>query len=162
MTDPAAAAHGDHGHGDAGHTGPHHPQMYYVKTWALLLVLLAISIAGPLLGHPVITLITAFGIAGVKAFLVAARFMHLNAEKRIASMIIVTALAFMFLFFFAVAPDVLKHEGDQWVNVAAKAETARRIEREGEHGEKMTGHHEGGHEAAPAAGHEAAAAKAEH
>jgi caa(3)-type oxidase subunit IV len=150
-----AAAHGSHdGHDGHAHTGPHHPQMYYVKTWAILLVLLAISIAGPLLGHPIVTLITAFGIAAVKAFLVAARFMHLNSEKRIATMIVVAALAFMFLFFFAVAPDVMKHEGDHWVNVAAKQEIARRIEREGEHGEKM---HHGGHEGGEAAAHEGAA-----
>lgn len=162
MTDTAATASHDHGHGHGhgeGHSGPHHPASYYVKTWALLLVLLVISIAGPMLGHPVVTLVTAFGIAAVKAYLVAARFMHLNAEKQIATFIIVTAVAFMFLFFFAVAPDVMKHEGDNWVNAAAKQETARRIEREGEHGEKMGGHgggHEAGHESGHASGHEAA------
>lgn len=152
MTEPAStahAAHAEHGHAEgAGHSGPHHPAKFYVKIWAILLVLLAISIAGPVVGEitkiQVITLITAFGIAVVKAYLVAANFMHLKGEKKIASMIVITALGLMFLFFFGVAPDVMKHEGDQWNNVAAKQETARRIEREGEHGEKMGGHGSGG------------------
>jgi caa(3)-type oxidase subunit IV len=151
MTEPAAPAHAEHAehaeHGHA-HTGPHHPASFYVKIWAILLVLLAISIAGPVIGEitkiQAITLFTAFGIAIVKAYLVAANFMHLAIEKKLATMIIATALAFMGLFFFGVAPDVMKHEGDQWVNTAAREETARRIEREGEHGEKMGGHGSGG------------------
>lgn len=128
------------------HHGPHHPAKFYVKIWAILLVLLAVSIVGPMLGHPILTLITAFGIACVKAYLVAANFMHLNIEKRLASLIIITALVLMTLFFAGTAPDVMKHQGDQWVNAAAQEETRRRIEREGEHGEKM-GHHEGGAQA---------------
>lgn len=122
---------------------------HYRKIYIWLVVLFFVSAIGPEVSRLIFgegnlalafTLFTAFGIAGVKAYLVAANFMHLNVEKRIATMIIVVALAFMFLFFFAVAPDVMKHEGQRWVNVAAKQETARRIEREGEHGEKMPGH----------------------
>lgn len=168
MTEPSAAsahAHAhEHAHSDQGHanTGPHHPAKFYVKIWAILLVLLAISIVGPYIGEvtklQIITLITAFGIAVVKAYLVAANFMHLSSEKKIASMIILTALGFMFLFFFAVAPDVMKHDGEQWENVAAKQETARRIEREGEHGEKMGGHGSGGSHATDHGGEHAAPA----
>ena len=114
-----------------------HPVSYYVKTWAILVVLLAISFAGPFLGIKWVTLTTAFGIAIVKCFLVCARFMHLNIEKRLASMIVFMAVVLMGLFFSGVSPDVMKHEGANWNNVAAKAETARRIEREGEKGEKL-------------------------
>ena len=60
----------------------HTTAMHYVKIWALLLVLLVISILGPMLEIKILTLITAFGIAIVKALLVAAYFMHLNIEKR--------------------------------------------------------------------------------
>ena len=55
--------------------------MKYVKIWAVLLVLLAVSIVGPMFEQPTLTLITAFGIAIVKASLVATYFMHLNVEK---------------------------------------------------------------------------------
>lgn len=102
-----------------------HGQIHYVKVWAILVVLLIISVLGPLLGHPVVTLITAFGIACVKAFLVCKNFMHLNVQKPFVVYMLVTALVFMLLFFFAVAPDVMKHDGHNWTNVAANAETVR-------------------------------------
>ncbi|MEE9278709.1 MAG: cytochrome C oxidase subunit IV family protein [Myxococcota bacterium] len=93
----------------------HHPN--YWKIWGALLVLLAISIAGPFVGIRIITLLTAFGIAIVKAYLVARNFMHLNIEKRYAVYLLTTVLAFMFLLFSGVSPDVMKQEGTQWVKV---------------------------------------------
>jgi caa(3)-type oxidase subunit IV len=100
----------------------HHPN--YVKIWAVLLVLLAISIAGPLLGHPLLTLMTAFGIAIVKAYLVAKNFMHLDIERRFAVYLLTTVLVFVLLFFAGAAPDVMKHEGDNWVKPPVGASVA--------------------------------------
>lgn len=94
-------------------SGMHHPN--YVKVWSALVVLLAISVAGPFLGIRIVTLITAFGIAIVKAYLVARNFMHLNIERRYAVYLLTTVLAFMLLFFAGVSPDVMKPEGHQWV-----------------------------------------------
>jgi caa(3)-type oxidase subunit IV len=121
---------------------------FYVKIWAILVILLAVSIAGPTIGIFWVTMTTAFGVAIVKAYLVAANFMHLNIEKRLGSIIIFAALILMSLLFAGVAPDVMKHEGDQWVNAAARAETARRFEKEGEHGEKIKHHGAAAHEGA--------------
>ena len=90
----------------------HHPN--YIKIWGLLCVLLVVSVAGPFLEIQVVTLITAFGIAIVKAYIVAAKFMHLNVEKRYIVYLMLTMLVFMLLFFSAVAPDVMKHEGTNW------------------------------------------------
>ena len=59
-----------------------HAHPNYVKIWVLLLVLLVVSIIGPELGIPWLTLLTAFGIALVKTYYVAAYFMHLNFEKK--------------------------------------------------------------------------------
>ena len=145
-TAPAGPAGGAHA-GEHKHSGPHHPASYYVKTWAILVALLAVSIAGPMVGIFWLTMVTAFGIACVKAYLVAARFMHLNIEKRLASFIVILALILMSLFFAGVAPDVMKHQGDNWVNTAAQGETKKRIEAEGEHGEKIK--HHGDEHAAP-------------
>lgn len=129
-----ATAHHDEAHAHDEHI---HPASYYVKTWALLCVLLMISFAGPFLGIKWVTLTTAFGIALVKCYFVCARFMHLNIEKRLATMIVTMAVLLMGLFFWGVSPDVMKHEGNNWVNVAANAETTRRIEREGVDGKKL-------------------------
>ncbi len=100
----------------------HHPN--YVKIWGILLVLLAVSIAGPTLEIKAVTLITAFGIAIVKAYLVAKNFMHLNIEPRYAVYLLCTVLVFMLLFFAGAAPDVMKHEGTNWVKPAIETESA--------------------------------------
>ncbi len=117
-----------------------HGQAFYVKVWAILLVLLIVSILGPVLAPHLeigflkawmITLMTAFGIAVVKAYLVAANFMHLNIEKRYISYLLATMLMLMLLFFAGVAPDVMKHKGQNWENVAAETEIERALEAEG-------------------------------
>jgi len=74
-----------------------------------------------MLGHPIITLITAFGIACVKAVMVARNFMHINLEQRYISYVIITVLVFVFLFFAGVSPDVMKAEGSGWVKPSWQA-----------------------------------------
>jgi caa(3)-type oxidase subunit IV len=96
----------------------HHPN--YVKIWAILLVLLAISVLGPMVGVKIITLITAFGVACVKAYLVAKNFMHINIAKRYVTYLVATCLVFMLLLFAGVAPDVMKPEGRNWEKPAWK------------------------------------------
>ena len=123
MTSHAPAADGAHGHDE--HV---HPPAYYIKIWGILLALLAVSIIGPMFEIPVLTLMTAFGIAVVKAWLVCSKFMHLNIEKKFVVYFLVVALALLAIFYFGVAPDVMKHEGTQWRNVGAQQEVARGLE----------------------------------
>jgi caa(3)-type oxidase subunit IV len=111
-------AHG--GHGAHAHHGPS-----YEKTFITLLVLLTVSVIGPEIGIKWLTLVTAFGIAIVKAYLVASRFMHLNVEKKYVAYLLLTALAFVFLFYAGVSPDVMRHRGRGWENVAAQSEVDR-------------------------------------
>jgi caa(3)-type oxidase subunit IV len=102
----------EHEH-DGTHHGTHHGN--YIKIWAILVALLLVSITGPLLEIQIVTLITAFGIAIVKAYIVAKNFMHLNVERRYVVYILCTALGFMLLFFAGTAPDVMQHSGTNWV-----------------------------------------------
>ena len=90
----------------------HHPN--YVKIWAILVVLLAISVAGPMFEIRVVTLLTAFGIAIVKAYMVAKNFMHINITQRYVTYMVATVLVFTLLFFAGVAPDVMKPDGSNW------------------------------------------------
>ncbi len=99
-----------------------HPETNYVRIWATLLCLLIVSILGPFLGIKIVTLLTAFGIAIVKAYLVAKNFMHLNIEPRYAVYLLTTMLVFMLLFFAGTAPDVMKHEGTNWVKPVVHTE----------------------------------------
>ena len=103
--------HDHHGHGHdhgAGHA-THHGD--YVKIWGILVALLIVSVVGPMAGIRWLTLLTAFGIAVVKAYLVASRFMHINHAARYVTYMVVTTLVFMLLFFAGAAPDVMKEQG---------------------------------------------------
>ncbi len=91
----------------------HHPD--YVKIWAILVVLLVISVLGPMLEIQILTLLTAFGIAFVKAYLVVKNFMHIGHAARYVTYLVVTCLVFMLLFFAGTAPDVMKADGSNWV-----------------------------------------------
>ena len=112
-----------------------HHDTNYVKIWSILVVLLIISVVGPLFGVRVVTVVTAFGIAFVKAYLVAKNFMHLNIEKRFVVYLLTTCLAFMLLFFTAVAPDVMRAEGHQWKKPVWLEESAQAPSPEDPHDE---------------------------
>ena len=137
------AAHAEHG--DAHHAPVHEPS-HYIRIWGILLVLLVVSFVGPWLGIQIITLITAFGIAVVKAYLVMKEFMHLDVEKPIVHYFLVTSVVFMVLMFAGISPDVMNHEGTNWVNVAAEAEIERALAQQAEGGDHHGGdHHEDDH-----------------
>ena len=91
----------------------------YVRIWGWLVLLLVVSVIGPFVGEAAgarwITLITAFGIACVKAYLVARNFMHINIARRYVTYLVATGLVFMLLFFAGTAPDVMKPSGTNWV-----------------------------------------------
>ena len=128
-----------------------HSQKHYIKIWAILAVLAAISFAGPRIrdafgsedstGWLIFVLTTAFGIAFVKAYMVIKNFMHLTVEKRYILYLFGAMLAFMVTFFAGTAPDVMLHKGQNWDNTAASDEVNRVLkEVEAEHG---AGHSEG-------------------
>lgn len=110
-------AHHEDAHADAGHGhDTHHGN--YVRIYVILMILLVISILGPELGIRAVTLITAFGIAVVKAYMVAKHFMHITFAPRYVAYLVGTCLVFMMLFFAGTAPDVMKFEGTNWVKPA--------------------------------------------
>jgi caa(3)-type oxidase subunit IV len=136
------AAHADVPHGSHGaHAGAHHGPDHYVKIWAILCALLVVSIIGPMFHMKLLTLITAFGIAIIKAWMVASYFMHLNIEKKFASILLVTMIGALVVFWYGISPDIRMHQGTNWENTSAQAHAALHSE-EGE----------GEGEAAPAEG----------
>lgn len=97
---------------DVAHTHPN-----YIKVYITLVMLFTISLLGPKLGFPMLTLITIFSIAVVKATMVAAYFMHLNIEKRYIWFLFFIMLAFLTVLYAGVAPDVMKQSGQNWQHV---------------------------------------------
>ena len=95
----------------AGHRNPN-----YVMIWAILVVLLVVSVVGPMVGVLWITLITAFAIAVVKALMVAAYFMHLTIERAYVKYLLFIVLTLMLVLFAGVAPDVMRHAGQNWTH----------------------------------------------
>jgi len=93
---------------------PRHDETNYVAIWGVLCALLGVSVLGPMVGIRFLTLITAFGIAIVKAYMVCRYFMHLNIEKKWVVYILGFMLALMVVFFGGVAPDVSRPEGLRW------------------------------------------------
>lgn len=90
----------------------HHPN--YVKIWAVLVVLLVASVVGSMSHVRAVVLIAAFGVALIKAYMVAKNFMHVNVEKRWVPYLLIMCLLFMAILFAGVAPDVMKHSGLHW------------------------------------------------
>ena len=138
-------SHDAHGHDDHDH-GDHSAE--YFATYKKLLILFAVSVAGPEIAvflpdtfAKIVILITAFGIAFWKAGLVIEKFMHLPHMKKYITYLQITCLIFMAIFVAAVSPDIFKHQGAtievkneagevikevvQWENVAAKEAIAR-------------------------------------
>lgn len=110
----------ERGHADA----PHHDETSYVAIWGVLCALLGVSVLGPMAGVRLLTLMTAFGIAIVKAYMVCRYFMHLNIEKKWVAYILGFVLAIMLVFFGGVAPDVLRSEGLRWQKTYVEPATA--------------------------------------
>jgi len=141
----------EHGHDDPSHSLPH-----YNKIAVILIILAIVSWLGPEMGIPIVTLIAAFGIAFVKAYLVIKHFMHLTVEKTFVLYMLGTALVLMGVFYAGTAPDVMGHRGRNWENVAAQSEVRKRVEAGGmpleHHGEEGHGaeghgdHDHGGHD----------------
>ena len=115
-------------------------ERHYFNVWVLLLVLLIISFLGPIVGGKlhdagtisvhaarVITLVTAFGIAVYKAWLVAKNFMHVTVQPRYVIYMLSTALVFMLLFYAGTAPDVMEHEGTHWAKLNPDAGQPDRV-----------------------------------
>ena len=101
-------------HEHAGHSVNH-----YLKIYGILMVLFVISVIGPEIGIRWVTLITAFGIAFVKALMVAAYFMHLNIERKLIWYVLISMLLAMVMFYAGTSPDVLHTRGSNWENKAS-------------------------------------------
>ena len=113
-----AHSHSTPAGGQNAHHGPHHEPIYYIKIWGILLFLLILSIMGPMIGVKWITIVTAFGIALVKAAMVAAFFMHLNVEKRYVWYMLFGMLAMVGMFWFGTVVDVNHDHGSNWVKIS--------------------------------------------
>jgi len=116
----------------------------YFKIYVWLVILFIVSVLGPeladILGmeggsRMALILPTAFGIAIVKAYLVAAHFMHLKFEKIYAPYLLLVCLAMIFVLFFGVATDVMKDSGHNWEKLYEEPEPAA------EEGHGHGGHH---------------------
>lgn len=118
-----------------------HPS--YFKIYIMLLVLFVISVLGPEVAEwlhmegpsrLILVLITAFGIALVKAYYVLAHFMHLKIEKIYAPYILLSMVAILIVFFFGTATDVMMSEGHNWEKTYVEPEVAAG-EEHGSHGD---------------------------
>jgi caa(3)-type oxidase subunit IV len=136
---PEPHAHTPHDEDGAYEAHSHHAN--YVKIYLVLLGLLVVSILGPEIGIRWVTLITAFGIAVVKAYMVARNFMHITFAPRYVAYLMGTCLVFMLLFFAGTAPDVMKFSGTNWHKPAWESAHAEAAAHGGAAAHGESGHH---------------------
>lgn len=84
-----------------------HPN--YVAIWGILVAALMISLLMAGMKLPVVTVVLIFSVAIVKAWLVAAYFMHLKYEPFFILLIVVTGFACLYFLFVGLVPDVVFH-----------------------------------------------------
>jgi len=109
-----------------------HPS--YFKIYIILLVLFVISVLGPELSEwmhlerplsLILVLVTAFGIAIVKAYYVLAHFMHLKFEKIYAPYILASMVFLLLVFFFGTATDSMMPKGHNWEKIYVEPEVSK-------------------------------------
>ena len=97
----------------------HHAHPDYKKIYIRLLILLAISIWGPIFALQLdnrfllasAVLLTAFGVGAIKAGMVGAWFMHLDIELKVVKRLLIVCILLLILLLAGVGPDVLLPEG---------------------------------------------------
>jgi caa(3)-type oxidase subunit IV len=79
----------------------------YVAIWAVLIAALLLSLLLASFHHPGVAAALIFTIAGVKAYLVLAYYMHLKFEPRFIVLIVVAGFLCMAILFFGLTPDII-------------------------------------------------------
>ena len=79
----------------------------YVAIWGFLVAALFISLLMGGMKLPVVTAVFIFSIALIKAYMVAAYFMHLRAEPVFVMLIVAAGLVCLYFLFFGLVPDIV-------------------------------------------------------
>ena len=87
---------------DMGHLSPKH----YVQIWAVLVVLLALSMLAGLMKSALLGTVLIFGVAFIKAAIVLACFMHLTIEYVWLKVFVGFGILCAIFFILGVFPDV--------------------------------------------------------
>ncbi len=84
-----------------------HPHPNYVAIWTVRVVLLVLGIAVGFVGQPVLGAVLVFGVATIKAFLVAANYMHLKFEPLFVRVILLGGIACVLIALIGLIPDIV-------------------------------------------------------
>ncbi len=85
----------------------YHGHPNYVKVWLGLVALLGISLVLGAMGAHLLAVLLIFGIAVVKALMVAGSFMHLRWEPRLLVGLLIFAVLCAGFLYFGVYPDIV-------------------------------------------------------
>ena len=86
-------------------TAHSHPP--YVTIWAVLIVLLMVSLGFGYLGNPVLATVLILSVATAKALLVLAYLMHLKFEPLFVSMILIAGFICLGILMGVLLPDIV-------------------------------------------------------
>jgi caa(3)-type oxidase subunit IV len=82
-----------------------HPN--YVVLWGILVAALGVSMLMGEMQLPVVTVVLIFSVAIVKAYIVAAYYMHLSFEPVFVVAMIVAGLICLYILFIGLVPDIV-------------------------------------------------------
>jgi caa(3)-type oxidase subunit IV len=85
-------------------SGRHPP---YVLIWSVLVAALLVSVVMGGMRLPVVTVVLIFSVAVIKAYLVAAYYMHVKFEPFFVGLIVAAGLACLYFLFFGLVPDIV-------------------------------------------------------
>ncbi len=84
-----------------------HPHPNYSRVWAVLVALLVVGVAVGYVGHAVLATALVFSVAFLKAFLVAANYMHLRFEPWFVRFIVLGGLVCVLIVLVSLIPDIV-------------------------------------------------------
>ncbi len=84
-----------------------HEHPNYIALWGVLLALLFAGIGAGFLGNHVLAAVLVFGVAFVKAWIVAMNYMHLQFEPKLVKIVVLGAICIVFLVFVGLVPDIV-------------------------------------------------------
>ncbi len=123
--------------GTPGKPGPESVELErrYWRTWLILALLPVLSVCAYLTGVRGLAIFATILVIACSTYVATTSFMHIDTEPRFVPYLCILAFAFSVVLLVLVAPDVMMHRGQQWVNVEAEQHGAH-----AGHGEGASAH----------------------
>lgn len=88
----------------------------YRRIWLILVSLPLLSLAAQQTGLGWLAILTSIVVMLASSWFALTSWMHVHLEPKFVAYLCILGVVAVAMFFFMVAPDVMKHEGQNWKN----------------------------------------------